>query len=38
MITDDMVIDLYNKTSLSDKIIAECLVTLLSRHSQTTAD
>lgn len=28
-ITDDMVIDLYNKTSLSDKIIAECLVTLL---------
>ena len=28
-ITDDMVIDLYNKTNLSDKLIAECLVTLL---------
>ena len=28
-ITDDMVIDLYKKTTLSDKIIAQCLVTLL---------
>ena len=28
-ITDEMVIDLYNKTTLSNKIIAQCLVTLL---------
>ena len=28
-ITDELVIELYNKTTLSDKIIADCLVTLL---------
>lgn len=28
-ITDELVIDLYNKTTLSNKIIAQCLVTLL---------
>lgn len=28
-ITDELVIELYNKTTLSDKIIAQCLVTLL---------
>lgn len=28
-ITDAMVIDLYNKTTLSNKIIAQCLITLL---------
>ena len=28
-ITDEMVINLYNKTTLSNKIIAQCLVTLL---------
>lgn len=28
-ITDEMVIELYKKTTLSDKIIAQCLVTLL---------
>lgn len=28
-ITDEMVIELYNKNTLSNKIIAECLVTLL---------
>lgn len=28
-ITDEMVIDLYKKTTLSNKIIAQCLVTLL---------
>ena len=28
-ITDDMVIELYKKTTLSNKILAECLVTLL---------
>ena len=28
-ITDEIVIELYNKTALSDKIIAECLVALL---------
>lgn len=31
-ITDEIVIDLYNKTTLSDKIIAECLVTLLWKN------
>ena len=29
IITDDLVIDLYKKTTLSDKIIAQCLQTLL---------
>lgn len=29
LITDDLVIELYNKNTLSDKIIAQCLVTLL---------
>lgn len=29
MITDELVLDLYNKTTLSDRIIAQCLVTLL---------
>ena len=29
LITDEMVVELYNKTTLSDKIIAQCLVTLL---------
>ena len=29
IITDEIVIDLYKKTTLSDKIIAQCLVTLL---------
>lgn len=29
IITDEMVIDLYKKSTLSDKIIAQCLVTLL---------
>lgn len=28
-ITDDMVLDLYKKTTLSDKIIAQCLLTLI---------
>ena len=28
-ITDELVLELYNKTTLSNKIIAECLVTLL---------
>ncbi len=28
-ITDELVLELYNKTSLSNRIIAECLVTLL---------
>lgn len=28
-ITDDMVIDLYKKSTLSDKIIAQCLLTLI---------
>lgn len=28
-ITDELVLELYKKTSLSDKIIAQCLVTLL---------
>lgn len=28
-ITDELVLDLYKKTTLSDKIIAQCLVTLL---------
>ena len=28
-ITDDLVLELYKKTTLSDKIIAQCLVTLL---------
>ncbi|MBQ8535343.1 MAG: hypothetical protein IJ463_06630 [Bacilli bacterium] len=31
-ITDEIVIDLYHKTTLSDKIIAECLVTLLWKN------
>ena len=31
-ITDDMVIELYKKTTLSDKIIAQCLVTLLWKN------
>lgn len=30
-ITDDMVIDLYKKSTLSDKIIAQCLLTLIWR-------
>ena len=28
-ITDELVLDLYNNTTLSDRIIAQCLVTLL---------
>lgn len=31
-ITDEMVIDLYKKTTLSDKIIAQCLLTLIWRN------
>ena len=31
-ITDEMVIDLYKKTTLSDKIIAECLLTLIWKN------
>lgn len=31
-ITDEMVIDLYRKTTLSNKILAECLVTLLWKN------
>lgn len=31
-VTDEMVIDLYNKTTLSDKIVAQCLVTLLWKN------
>ena len=29
-ITDEMVIDLYKKSTLSDKIIAQCLLTLIN--------
>ena len=32
IITDELVIELYNKTTLSDKIIAQCLVTLLWKN------
>lgn len=32
LITDKLVIELYNKTTLSDKIITDCLVTLLWRN------
>ena len=32
IITDEIVIELYNKTTLSDKIIAQCLVTLLWKN------
>ena len=28
-ITDDLVLDLYKKTTLSNKILADCLVTLI---------
>jgi len=28
-ITDDLVMDLYKKTTLSNRILAECLVTLI---------
>lgn len=31
-ITNDLVMELYNKTTLSDKIIAHCLVTLLWKN------
>ena len=31
-ITDEMVIDLYSKSTLSDKIISQCLVTLLWKN------
>ena len=31
-ITDELVIELYKKTTLSDKIIAQCLVTLLWKN------
>ena len=31
-ITDELVIDLYKKTTLSDKIIAQCLLTLLWKN------
>lgn len=31
-ITDDMVLDLYKKSNLSDKIIAECLLTLIWKN------
>lgn len=31
-ITDSMVIDLYKKNTLSNKILAECLVTLIWKH------
>ena len=31
-ITDELVMELYNKTTLSDKIIAQCLVTLLWKN------
>ena len=31
-ITDELVLDLYKKTTLSDKIIAQCLVTLLWKN------
>ena len=33
-ITDELVIELYNKTTLSDKIIANCLVTLIWKKSK----
>ena len=32
IITDEMVIDLYQKTTLSNKIIAECLLTLIWKN------
>ncbi len=32
IITNEMVLDFYNKTTLSNKIIAECLVTLLWKN------
>lgn len=32
IINDDMVIDLYNKTTLSNKIIAQCLLTLIWKN------
>ena len=32
IITDDMVIELYNKTTLSNKIIAQCLLTLIWKN------
>ena len=31
-ITDDMVLDLYKKNTLSDKIIAQCLMTLIWKN------
>ena len=34
IITDEMVINLYNKTTLSNKIIAQCLVTLLWKNRE----
>lgn len=32
LITDDMVLDLYKKNTLSDKIIAQCLLTLIWKN------
>lgn len=32
IITDEMVIELYNKTTLSNKVLAQCLVTLLWKN------
>lgn len=32
IITDEMVLDLYKKTTLSDKIIAQCLMTLIWKN------
>lgn len=37
-ITDELVIELYHKTSLSNKIIAQCLVTLLWKKRQKISE
>lgn len=34
VITDELILELYNKTTLSDKIIAECLVILLLKNKK----
>ena len=38
IITDEMVIDLYHKTNLSNKIIAQCLVTLLWKNRKEISE
>jgi len=38
IITDEMIIDLYHKTNLSNKIIAQCLVTLLWKNRKEISE